>query len=259
MKYIIATALLVAGVLGRPLTNTTDTNPFIGKNYYANSGYAAKLETTIKAFLAKNDTLNAARVKTVQKTGTFVWVTTVSGLGDIDKTIAEARAEQLRTSQEQIVQLVLYDLPDRDCSGGASGGEFSSTANGLELYKTTFVDSYASRVKSAPDLTFAIILEPDSLGNAITNQNVPFCANASTIYEEGIAYAISQLQAPHISLYVDAAHGGWLGWDGNLGPGMYEIHMLFSLLTLYSCRRICQSRRTCTEYHCWRYDPWVLD
>lgn len=42
-------------------TNTTDVNPFLGKNYFANSFYAGELNETIAAFLAKNDTLNAAR------------------------------------------------------------------------------------------------------------------------------------------------------------------------------------------------------
>jgi cellulose 1,4-beta-cellobiosidase len=225
MKYTTPLLLLAAGTLARPLTNSTNTNPFVGKNYFANSYYASELDLTIRNFLKRNDTLNAARVRTVQKTGTFVWVTTVAGLPQIDSTIAEARAEQARTSVPQIVQLVLYDLPDRDCSGGESGGEFSSAKNGLELYKSRFVDGYARRVKAASDLTFAIILEPDSLGNVITNQGTPFCANASGVYEEGIAYAISQLQAPNIALYIDAAHGGWLGWDDNLPLGMYFLSL----------------------------------
>ncbi|RDL30672.1 Glucanase [Venustampulla echinocandica] len=193
-----------------------DVNPFRGKNYFANAFYASELDQTVAAFLARNDTLNAARTRTVQKTGTFVWVSNVAGLKNIGETIADARAEQRRTRRPQIVELVLYNLPDRDCSGGASGGEFTSINNGLELYKTKFVDPYAAELKAAKDLTFAVILEPDSLGNVITNQNLPFCANASTIYEQGIAYAIANLQAPNIALYIDAAHGGWLGWDDNL-------------------------------------------
>lgn len=203
-----------------------DVNPFAGKSYFANSYYAGELEETIAAFLAKNDTLNAARVRTVQKTGTFVWVTSVAGLSNIGSTIAEARKVQKQSRKKQIVELVLYNLPDRDCSGGESGGEFTSINNGLELYKKTFVDPYAAELKAAKDLSFAIILEPDSLGNVITNQAVPFCANASTIYEQGIAYAIAALQAPNIALYVDAAHGGWLGWDDNLPLGMMSPQLM---------------------------------
>lgn len=198
---------------------TGDANPFLGKTHFVNPTYAAKLEETIATFLARNDTLNAARTRTVQDISTFVWVTTVSGLSNIDDAVKQARAVQKKSKKKQIVQLVLYDLPDRDCSAGESAGEFSSAKGGLELYKHSFVDPYAKKLKAASDLTFAVILEPDSLGNVITNQNVPFCANATPIYEEGIAYAISKLQAKNINLYIDAAHGGWLGWADNLPKG----------------------------------------
>ncbi|KAG4438561.1 hypothetical protein IFR05_005936 [Cadophora sp. M221] len=226
----LSIASLVAAFPQAPKgSNTTDVNPFVGKNYFANSFYAGELNETIAAFLAKNDTLNAARTRTVQNIGTFVWVASVSGLVNIENTVKEARAEQERTKKKQVVQLVLYDLPDRDCSGGESGGEFSSLKNGLELYKTTFVDPYAAAVKAASDLTFAIILEPDSLGNVITNQNVPFCGNATPIYEEGIAYAISKLQAKNVHLYIDAAHGGWLGWDDNLPKAAAEFAKVLAI------------------------------
>jgi cellulose 1,4-beta-cellobiosidase len=216
-----AAALAVAGTATATHKPAKDSvNPFLGKTYFVNPYYSNELNQTVAAFLAKNDTLNAARVRTVQKSiGTFVWIAGVSGLGLLNDTITEARKVQHHTGKQQIVQLVLYDLPDRDCSGGQSGGEFSSVNNGLELYKSTFIDPYAALVTKAKDLTFAVILEPDSLGNVITNQNVPFCANASAVYEEGIAYAIAKLQADNVHLYIDAAHGGWLGWDGNLPLG----------------------------------------
>lgn len=37
-------------------------------------------------------------------------------------------------------------------------------------------------------------------------------------YTEGISYAVRTIAdaAPEASLYLDAAHGGWLGWDDNL-------------------------------------------
>jgi len=66
-------------------------------------------------------------------------------------------------------------------------------------------------LKANPDLQFVVTLEPDSLGNVATNQNIPFCAQATPAYKEGIAYAIAKLQACHIALYVDTTHGGWLG------------------------------------------------
>jgi cellulose 1,4-beta-cellobiosidase len=35
------------------------------------------------------------------------------------------------------------------------------------------------------------------------------------VYRNSIAYAIKALSMPNVSLYLDAAHAGWLGWDHN--------------------------------------------
>ncbi|KAK5679236.1 hypothetical protein LTS10_008051 [Elasticomyces elasticus] len=204
-------------------TTANDVNPFIGKSYYANSAYAAKLEQTVQSFLTEGDELNAARTRTAQRTGTFVWISSIGDIPDIDTAIKEAREAKKTTGKDQIVELVLYNLPDRDCSAGESAGELTIAANGLERYKSDFVDPFAKAVQKGSDLTFAIVLEPDSLGNVVTNQGIPKCATAGPVYEEGIAYAISQLQKKNVALYVDAAHGGWLGWDGNLEPAAKEF------------------------------------
>ncbi|KAG9242058.1 endoglucanase-6B [Calycina marina] len=223
----IYTASLAATLQSYP--SATDVNPFLGKEYYANSEYAAKLDQTIAAFNAKNDGLNAARARSVKNIGTFVWITSVSSISVITSTVEEARAIQEKTGKPQIVELVLYDLPNRDCSGGHSGGEFDLTNNGLALYKSEFIDPYAKALEAAPDLTFAVILEPDSLGNLITNQEIPYCQAASPGYEEGLAYAIAKLQLPNVALYLDAAHGGWLGWDDNLGPAAAQFAKVVAL------------------------------
>ncbi|CZT11693.1 related to cellulose 1,4-beta-cellobiosidase II precursor [Rhynchosporium agropyri] len=209
--------------------SSADVNPFVGKNYYANSIYAAKLDETIGAFTSKGDTLNAGRAKTVKSIGTFLWVASVADLTKMTSTIKEALAEQQRTKKKQIVQLVHYNLPDRDCSAGESSGEYTSANNGLALYKKNYVDPFAAAVKAAPELTFAVILEPDSLGNAVTNLALPFCAGAAPGYEEGIAYAISKLQSPNVHLYMDAGHGGWLGWDNNLPLAAAEFAKVLKL------------------------------
>lgn len=228
----VSSLLLAAGLASAiptelaPRTSATDSNPWVGKDYYVNPTYAVKLKETILTFLKKGDLLNAARTRTVQGISTFVWVTTVAGLSNIDDAITQARKVQKKTGKKQIVPLVLYDLPSRDCSAGESAGEFQIDQNGLELYKKKFIDPYAKKVKAASDLTFAIVLEPDSLGNLVTNMGVPLCAAAAPAYVEGIAYAISQLQAKNIALYIDAAHGGWLGWADNLPLGKRLLSLI---------------------------------
>ena len=69
----VSTASLVVAAPPPP-PGAADINPFLGKTYFANSGYAAKLDQTIAAFQKKNDSLNAARARTVKSIGTFVWV-----------------------------------------------------------------------------------------------------------------------------------------------------------------------------------------
>ena len=193
-----------------------DVNPFVGKKLFANPKWAAKLDQTYHSFLQKGDFINAMKVQKVKQIGTFVWVSRIADLPAIDEAIASARAVQKKTGKKQIVGLVLYDLPDRDCSAGESAGELDSDKGGLEIYKNEFVKPYAEKLAAATDLTFAVVLEPDSLANLVTNMGIELCAKAAPVYREGIAYAISSLQYDHVHLYIDAAHGGWLGWDDNL-------------------------------------------
>ncbi|KAG8167528.1 hypothetical protein KVR01_003217 [Diaporthe batatas] len=201
----------------RTLRRQDDMNPFNGKKLFVNPSYAAKLEKTLESFEAAGDTVNAEKTRAIQDIGTFVWISDIASLSNIDTVIEDARAAQAETG-ETVVGLVLYNLPDRDCSAGESAGELILSEDGLKRYKTEYILPYAEKVSAAKDLTFAIVLEPDSLGNLVTNMNVEKCANAADAYKEGIAYAISSLQFENVHLYIDAAHGGWLGWDDNLQP-----------------------------------------
>lgn len=221
-SLLLATAAVVGSVSALPSSPPAppkaDANPWEGKDRHVVQSFGKKLDQTIAAFEAKDDKLNAARTRTVQqKVSTFTWVTSRAHLSNITTTIAEAR-QQKKKGKEMIVGLVLYNLPNRDCSAGESAGELTLENDGYRIYKSQFVDKYAKLVKEAKDLTFAIVLEPDSLGNAVTNLDNPACVTAIPFYEQGIAYAISKLQAPNIHLYIDAAHGGWLGWADNLKP-----------------------------------------
>lgn len=63
-----------------------------------------------------------------------------------------------------------------------------------------------------------IYTEPDSLANLVTNLNVAKCSGAASAYKECTQYAITQLNLPNVSMYLDAGHAGWLGWPANIGP-----------------------------------------
>jgi cellulose 1,4-beta-cellobiosidase len=119
------------------------------------------------------------------------------------------------------VEFVIYDLPNRDCAAAASNGELqcedANCANGLSTYKTQYIDPIVAAMAQFPDVNIVALVEPDSLPNLATNLNTPKCTMAQTAYKQGVAYAIKQLATlPNVAIYVDAAHGGWLGWPNNL-------------------------------------------
>jgi cellulose 1,4-beta-cellobiosidase len=192
-------------------------NPFSGHTLFVNPKYGQLLQQTRQAFESRGDANNAGKVKYVQdNVGTFVWISNIGMLGDIDDAIRDARAAQ-SSGKKPIIGLVLYNIPDRDCSAGYSSGELSLNQNGLNRYRNEFVNPFAQKLKGASDLQFAVILEPDAIGNMVTG-STDFCRNARGPQEDGIAYAIQQLQANNIHLYLDVANGGWLGSSQNLGP-----------------------------------------
>ncbi|KAF8647433.1 hypothetical protein AX16_006710, partial [Volvariella volvacea WC 439] len=224
MKYLQSLLLALAAAQtavyalpGGLESRQTSVNPFLGKEIFANKGYARKLEATISAFQNAGDSLNAARTRTVQKIGTFSWISNSADISTIAPLIADATEQQRITGRQQLVQLVVYNLPERDCSAKASDGEFHLNNDGFNKYKN-YIDRISADLSTpaARALTFAVILEPDGLANLVTNLHIPKCNRAQQAYLDGVAYAISKLQQSNVHLYLDSAHGGWLGWSDNL-------------------------------------------
>jgi cellulose 1,4-beta-cellobiosidase len=121
------------------------------------------------------------------------------------------------------VTLVVYDLPNRDCAAYASNGELKIAADGLNRYRTEYIDPIAAALADPryASLRVVTVVEPDSLPNLVTNPAVAECAeaNASGAYVKGVQYALDKLHAvPNVYTYLDVAHAGWLGWDSNFGP-----------------------------------------
>lgn len=85
----------------------------------------------------------------------------------------------------------------------------------------------ADLIKSYPNQAFALVIEPDSLPNLVTNIDEQKCADAADGYREGVEYAYKQLNLDNVVMYVDAGHGGWLGWNDNLKPGAEELAKVY--------------------------------
>ena len=125
------------------------------------------------------------------------------------------------------------DLPNRDCNAQASRGEINDATAGaaaaLREYKEEYVQPFANVLAEHPNVPVVLIIEPDSLGNVISNEGQNGCS-ATTVanYKEGVKYAVTTLvsKAPHAAIYVDAAHGGWMGFEPNANAFVELMHSM---------------------------------
>jgi cellulose 1,4-beta-cellobiosidase len=188
----------------------TTGNPFEGARFYVNPAYGAQVEAA--AGTVSGDV--GERVRRAKAFPTAIWLSSISLVRDASRYLDAARAEQDKLGQPVVTVLVLYDLPDRDCSAKASAGELP-LGEGEGRYRSEVVDPLAAQLRAHSGQRVVVVLEPDSLPNIATNLDIGTCRAAEPAYRESIAYAVRTLAMPHVSLYLDAAHAGWLGWDGN--------------------------------------------
>jgi len=206
-------------------------NPFISGNYYVNPAYQAELDKSIST--ATGTALT--NMKQMRDIPSAYWIDKKAKLrGTTTDTLEGIMADASKKPTPPLTVFILYNLPNRDCDSTNSRGEIccythhngtcdldnnGTCAEGLTDYKNNYVDVFAAILAEYPTVPVVVIIEPDSLPNLATNLKNPHCANTATnaAYTEGIKYAVSTLKAkaPRADLYVDAAHGGWLGWSDN--------------------------------------------
>jgi cellulose 1,4-beta-cellobiosidase len=183
-------------------------NPFLDVNFFLNPEYVENVEATAKAFPS-----DAEAIRKVKQYPTGLWLDSIAHVANVPLWLDEARKQQKASGKPTLSLLVVYDLPNRDCAANSSAGELKVEENGVARYRTEFIDVIAAHFKKYPELPIVVILEPDSLGNLVTNMNIPNCVAARDAYVNSTAYAIQKLGLPNVSIYLDAAHAGWLGWD----------------------------------------------
>jgi cellulose 1,4-beta-cellobiosidase len=188
-----------------------DANPFAGARLYANPDYV----TAVRSVETRHPE-SAGLLKKMERFPTAIWESAISDTAQISLHLNAARRQQASGGRSVVTVFVLYDLPGRDCAAESSAGELPPDATGEARYQHQFIDPIAAAFRAHPDQRIAVILEPDSLSNLVTNTAIPRCAAAAGIYKRGIAYAIAKLSQPNVFLYLDAAHAGWLGWPKNL-------------------------------------------
>jgi len=223
-------------------------NPFAGATQYVNPDYTKEVNSAI-ATLPPGSAL-ANQMSVVATYPTAVWLDRMaaiaggsanSGRMSLQQHIQAALAQQKGT-QPIVVELVIYDLPDRDCAALASNGEISIAPNpptqplsGIATYEQNYITpifNILSPFSTNPNIRFVLVIEDDSLPNMITNTGLSFglanCIAANDgqtyptlsmngVYVQGIRYALNQFHSlPNVYNYLDVGHHGWLGWPANL-------------------------------------------
>ena len=210
---------------GGPGTHVAD--PFTGAKPYLNPDYVTEVQTQATA----DGSSAEASVANYQ---TAIWLDTIAaidgggttGRTGLQQQLTDAAAEAT-SSTPVVAEIVIYDLPGRDCAALASNGEIPATAAGLTEYETQYINPIASILSQFENdnLRIVAIIEPDSLPNVVTNQSIAACQTATPYYEQGIEYALNELHAiPNVYNYMDIAHSAWLGWPSNMQatPAVYN-------------------------------------
>jgi cellulose 1,4-beta-cellobiosidase len=185
-------------------------NPFKDVAFFLNPAYTESVEATAKRHPDMADT-----IRKVAQNPTAVWLDSIANVKNLKGWLDEAKQQQDKTGKPTLTVVVVYDLPNRDCAAAASAGELKVSERGFERYKSEFIDPITAEFKAHPNQPIAVVLEPDSLGNMATNMALPMCQEARPAYKGGVVYAIKSFALPNVSVYLDAAHSGWLGWDDN--------------------------------------------
>ncbi|GGQ69359.1 hypothetical protein GCM10010195_26110 [Kitasatospora griseola] len=197
-------------------------NPFVGAGVYVNPEWSANAAAEPGGSAVANQP-------------TFVWLDRIAAINGVNGGMGLRdhlnKAVQQAAGKPFVFQVVVYDLPGRDCAALASNGELGPTD--LPRYKSEFIDPIASILADPAYANLRIVttIELDSLPNLVTNAGgtataTPACdtMKANGNYINGVGYALAKLGAiSNVYNYVDAGHHGWLGWDSNLQPTIDTI------------------------------------
>ncbi|WP_028649530.1 glycoside hydrolase family 6 protein [Nocardiopsis sp. CNT312] len=196
-------------------------NPYVGADVYVNPVWSANAAAEPGGEAVADeptgvwlDRIGAIEGNDSPTTGSY-------GLRDhLDEALEQADGDPL------VFQVVIYNLPGRDCAALASNGELGPDE--IDRYKNEYIDPIADILADYEDTSLRVVatIEIDSLPNLVTNVGsrptaTPECDEmlANGNYVEGVGYALSTLgDIGNVYNYVDAGHHGWIGWDTNFTP-----------------------------------------
>ena len=230
-----ATATFTAAATGHTSTTLTVTrsgvvtgradNPYAGAGVYNNPQWRANAAASGGSAISMQPTgVWLDRIGAIAGNGS----PTTGTMGLADHLNAALTQDSANGANPFVIQIVIYNLPGRDCAALASNGELGP--NDLARYKAEYIDVIAGilRRPEYANLRIVTIIEIDSLPNLVTNVTTRNTGTAlcdtmlqNRGYVDGVGYALATLGAiPNVYNYIDAGHHGWLGWDTNFNPSV---------------------------------------
>lgn len=192
-------------------------NPFVDARWYIDPIWSAKAQAET----------NGSKIAGYS---TAVWMDRIGAIAPTDGSYGlRDHLDAALAQNANVIKVVVYDLPNRDCHALASNGELKQSAEGSARYRTEYVDVIAG-IFSDPkyaSLRIIAVIEPDSLPNLVTNLSTPACQEATDPthgYVANTRYTLSKLYPiTNVYSYVDIGHSGWLGWTDNFGKAVTLI------------------------------------
>lgn len=226
-----------------------DTNPSSSdskKNYdHQDNVFSATRRWYVNPWWSEKVTREGAEA--IAQHSTSVWLRSVSDIEEIapgevlnipfleDGTSPDGGVglqEHLLEAEKQgnaLVQLVLYNVPGRDCAAVLSDGELPASDYGFEVYREHYVDRIVGILQQFPHLPIAAIIEPDSITDLVSHPQDAPCQEVDNSraygYTNAVRHAIHELsKLDNVHLYMEVGASNVWGWDDTLAFSSLFIH-----------------------------------
>jgi len=186
--YLMVLAVLLLTLLAPGAFAQHVANPYAGATGFVDPYFAQQ----VAAEAANQSGPTQQQMYTVENQSTAVWLTSIASIQSLPQFIDAALSEEPGAPPVPIVMtIVIYDLPQRDCSSLGASGELSIaggdtvqtsqapgggtetlTGSGIDEYESDFIDpiyNILAQYATNPNIRFVLIIEPDSIPNLITN------------------------------------------------------------------------------------------
>ena len=185
-----------------------NAEPFIDPVYVQHIEQSQQLEAENAALVAAMEMLKA------QPTG--VWLDTAAGLCEsVNGKPSLVEYLNLAEARNQLLTLVLYNIPARDCVRQERTGEFGVSEFGLEDYQF-FVDRVSALATIYSNVPISMIVEPTAFASTVSNGGfLPtncYDARQLQLHEKSLSYALKRFaRNENIFSYLDYGDPSWPG------------------------------------------------